>query len=342
MVLKETGNRTALNLTALRFQSRATPRLPQEWNADSGQLREPRSTSGVGSMNDATPSDSFKTVRRHSFRSRMGPSRRVLQGGVWGQRTLPRRRRRRCSTGHRRRYLLGGGRVPGKQELQSRVTGRLLGSHALDRARPGCRRKSSHCRRSETSCSCRGCLWVASWTDCGSERPPLGNRQTINVTSFISNSRTRRKSSCKNHAVPLVQRQRGRSNELLPFDLQELQALNVAKYEGAESGPVSKVTTLALELEGQQFYALNGGPCSNSRKPFLCSLAAKLKRSRSLLGKTLAGGEKSRCAWLKDKYGLSWQVVPTILGKLMQDKDQAKAKRVMNAMLQMSKLISRH
>jgi predicted 3-demethylubiquinone-9 3-methyltransferase (glyoxalase superfamily) len=57
-----------------------------------------------------------------------------------------------------------------------------------------------------------------------------------------------------------------------------------------------------------------------------------------LWGKLSAGGEESKCGWLKDKYGLSWQIIPAVLGKMLQDKDSEKARRVMNAMLQMGKI----
>ena len=115
--------------------------------------------------------------------------------------------------------------------------------------------------------------------------------------------------------------------------------LNVAKHEGVESGPVSKVSMFTFELEGQQFYALNGGPMFSFTPAISMFISCENRQEVDYYWTALsAGGEESRCGWLKDKYGLSWQVVPTILGKLMGDKDPVKSKRVMNAMLQMSKI----
>lgn len=115
--------------------------------------------------------------------------------------------------------------------------------------------------------------------------------------------------------------------------------LNIAKYEGVESGPVSKVSMFHFELEGQQFYALNGGPMFSFTAAISLFISCENQQEVDYFWEKLsAGGEKSRCGWLKDKYGLSWQVVPTILGKLMGDRNAAKSKAVMNAMLQMSKI----
>jgi predicted 3-demethylubiquinone-9 3-methyltransferase (glyoxalase superfamily) len=91
--------------------------------------------------------------------------------------------------------------------------------------------------------------------------------------------------------------------------------------------------------EGQEFMALNGGPhfTFSPAVSFLvnCEMQEEVDSLWEKLGE---GGEQQQCGWLKDKYGLSWQIVPTILGKLMQDNDPAKSKRVMQAMLQMKKI----
>jgi predicted 3-demethylubiquinone-9 3-methyltransferase (glyoxalase superfamily) len=94
-----------------------------------------------------------------------------------------------------------------------------------------------------------------------------------------------------------------------------------------------------FQLEGQDFYALNGGPqftFSPAISFFVsCETQAEVDE---LWEKLSAGGEKEKCAWLRDKFGVSWQVVPTTLGKLLADKDPEKSKRVMQAMLTMDKI----
>lgn len=103
-----------------------------------------------------------------------------------------------------------------------------------------------------------------------------------------------------------------------------------------EGGPVISVT---FQLDGQQFQALNGGPQFKFTEAVSLFVNCETQEEVDELWEKLsAGGEKSRCGWLKDKYGLSWQIIPTILGKLLNDPDPAKAQRVLGAMLQMSKI----
>ena len=118
---------------------------------------------------------------------------------------------------------------------------------------------------------------------------------------------------------------------------------NVGRYdeEGAKvSGrPAGTVMTIAFELDGQEFIALNGGPMFKFTEAISLMVNCKTQAEVDKFWEKLSeGGEKGRCGWLKDKYGLSWQVVPTILPKLLQQKDAKKAKRAMHAMLQMDKL----
>ena len=118
---------------------------------------------------------------------------------------------------------------------------------------------------------------------------------------------------------------------------------NTTRYdeEGAKvSGrPKGSVMTIDFELAGQEFTALNGGPLFKFTEAVSFVVNCETQREvDDFWEKLSAGGEKSQCGWLKDKYGLSWQVVPTVLIDYLQDKDPAKAKRVMHAMLQMSKL----
>ncbi len=94
-----------------------------------------------------------------------------------------------------------------------------------------------------------------------------------------------------------------------------------------------------FELEGQQFMALNGGPQFKFTEAVSLFVNCETQEEVDEFWEKLsAGGEKSQCGWLKDKYGLSWQIVPTILGKLMGDPDRVKSQKVMEAMLKMKKL----
>ena len=111
------------------------------------------------------------------------------------------------------------------------------------------------------------------------------------------------------------------------------------RYGEEGPGPKGSVMTVAFNLDGQDFVALNGGPQFKFTEAV--SFVANCETQQEvddLWEKLSAGGERSRCGWLKDKFGLSWQVVPTVLGQLLQDKDPAKSRRVMEAMLQMDKL----
>ena len=115
---------------------------------------------------------------------------------------------------------------------------------------------------------------------------------------------------------------------------------SVSRYGDAGPGPKGAAMVVVFELEGQRFMALNGGP-HYSFTPAI-SLLVNCETQSEVDGfwdKLLAGGGKpSRCGWLQDKYGLSWQIIPSALGKLMSDPDPEKSKRVMQAMLQMEKI----
>ena len=115
--------------------------------------------------------------------------------------------------------------------------------------------------------------------------------------------------------------------------------LNVARYSDAGPGPKGSVMTAEFELDGLKFVALNAGPQFKFTEAISFVVNCESQEEVDYYWERLSeGGEKSRCGWLKDKFGLWWQVTPTILGKLMADKDPAKAQRVMEAMLQMDKL----
>ena len=115
--------------------------------------------------------------------------------------------------------------------------------------------------------------------------------------------------------------------------------VDVSHYGEGAPYPAGTVLAATFQLEGQEFMAINGGP----EFPFTeaVSLYVKCKNQEEVdefWEKLLQGGEESQCGWLKDKYGLSWQIIPTILGELLGDKDARKAQRVMQAMLKMKKI----
>src|SRR4051812_40201570 len=114
---------------------------------------------------------------------------------------------------------------------------------------------------------------------------------------------------------------------------------HVARYGPNTPGPEGKAMTVQFELNGQQFLALNGGPAHYSFSEAVsfqvfCESQEEVDRYWSAF---TDGGEESMCGWVKDRFGLSWQVVPTRLVELMQDPDAERANRVMQAMLQMRK-----
>jgi predicted 3-demethylubiquinone-9 3-methyltransferase (glyoxalase superfamily) len=108
-----------------------------------------------------------------------------------------------------------------------------------------------------------------------------------------------------------------------------------------EAGPLPKgtVMTVVFQLDGQQYVALNGGPQFKFTEATSFSVDCKTQKEIDEYWKKLTeGGEEQPCGWLKDKYGLSWQVNSTILGEMLGDPDPKKARRVMEAMLQMKKI----
>ncbi len=115
--------------------------------------------------------------------------------------------------------------------------------------------------------------------------------------------------------------------------------VGVSRYGEAGPGPRGSVMTVTFELGGQRFIALNGGPHFKFTEAISFSVDCKTQKEVDELWKRLSeGGEEGQCGWLKDKYGLSWQINPTILGKMLGDRDPKKARRVMEAMLKMKKI----
>ena len=115
--------------------------------------------------------------------------------------------------------------------------------------------------------------------------------------------------------------------------------VNIARYGEAGPGPAGTVMTVTFQLEGQEFIALNGGPQFKFTEAISFSVDCKTQEEvDELWEKLAAGGEEGPCGWLKDKYGLSWQINPTVLGEMLSDPDPEKSQRVMKAMLQMKKI----
>ncbi len=112
----------------------------------------------------------------------------------------------------------------------------------------------------------------------------------------------------------------------------------VTRYGDAGPGPKGTVMSATFRLDGQNFFALNGGPLFKFTEAISFFVNCETQQEADELWEKLSGGEKSRCGWLKDKYGLSWQIIPSALTAMLGDKDPGKAKRLMEAMLQMEKL----
>jgi predicted 3-demethylubiquinone-9 3-methyltransferase (glyoxalase superfamily) len=130
------------------------------------------------------------------------------------------------------------------------------------------------------------------------------------------------------------------------FDGQAEEAMNfyISIFKNAKVLSVSrangKVMSVTFELEGQKFMGLNAGPQFKFTEAISLFVDCETQEEvDELWDKLSQGGEKSRCGWLKDKYGLSWQIIPTALGKLMSDPDPEKSKAVVQAMLKMNKIV---
>jgi predicted 3-demethylubiquinone-9 3-methyltransferase (glyoxalase superfamily) len=130
------------------------------------------------------------------------------------------------------------------------------------------------------------------------------------------------------------------------FDDQAEEAMNFyvsifkhSKVLSVSPGPNGKAFTVSFELDGQEFIALNAGPQFKFTEAISFFVSCESQEEVDYYWeKLLAGGEESQCGWLKDKYGLSWQIVPTALGELLGDPDPVKSQRVMQAMLKMQKI----
>ncbi len=134
----------------------------------------------------------------------------------------------------------------------------------------------------------------------------------------------------------------GKAEEAMNFYVsifKNSRVVRVTRYGESGPGPKGTVMSATFQLEGQDFFALNGGPQFQFTPAISLFVSCETQQEVDELWEKLSkGGEKERCGWLKDRYGLSWQVIPSVLGKMLQDKDPEKSKRVMKAMMQMEKI----
>jgi predicted 3-demethylubiquinone-9 3-methyltransferase (glyoxalase superfamily) len=115
--------------------------------------------------------------------------------------------------------------------------------------------------------------------------------------------------------------------------------VDIARYGSAGPRPEGTVMTVSFELDGHKFVALNGGPQFTFNEAISFEVSCKDQEEVDAYWSKLSeGGEEGPCGWLKDKYGLSWQIVPTVLVELLADPDREKSQRVMQAMLKMKKI----
>jgi predicted 3-demethylubiquinone-9 3-methyltransferase (glyoxalase superfamily) len=134
----------------------------------------------------------------------------------------------------------------------------------------------------------------------------------------------------------------GQAEEAMTFYVsifRNSKVVRVSRYGAAGPGPKGTVMSATFQLDGQEFFALNGGPqfAFTPAISFFVNCETQ-EEVDDLWNKLSEGGKTQRCGWLEDKFGLSWQIIPSMLGKLLQDKDPRKSQSVMQAMLQMDKI----
>jgi predicted 3-demethylubiquinone-9 3-methyltransferase (glyoxalase superfamily) len=137
----------------------------------------------------------------------------------------------------------------------------------------------------------------------------------------------------------------GKAEEAMNFYVsifRNSKVLKVVRYGDAGPGPKGTVMVAAFQLEGQEFQALNGGPQFKFTPAISLFVSCETQQEVDDLWKRLSeGGREDQCGWLQDKFGLSWQIIPTLLPRLLSDKDAEKSQSVMKAMLQMKKIDSK-
>ncbi len=115
--------------------------------------------------------------------------------------------------------------------------------------------------------------------------------------------------------------------------------VTISRYGEAGPGPKGSVMVVVFELDGKEFIALNGGPLFKFTEAVSFSVECRTQEDVDRYWARLSeGGEEGQCGWLKDKYGLSWQINPTVLGAMLADADPVRSKRVMEAILKMKKI----
>lgn len=134
----------------------------------------------------------------------------------------------------------------------------------------------------------------------------------------------------------------GKAEEAMKFYtaiFKNSKVVSIHRWGEGSPFPKDQVMSGTFELNGQQFYAIDAGPQFKFTEAISFFVNCESQEEVDYFWEKLSrGGEKSRCGWLKDKFGVSWQIVPTVLGEMLQDKDAAKAGRVVQAMLQMDKI----
>jgi len=133
----------------------------------------------------------------------------------------------------------------------------------------------------------------------------------------------------------------GKAEEAMNFYVSVFKNSKIVRVKrlGEVPGTKRTVTTGTFQIEGQEFHALDGGPHFAFSPAISFFVNCETQQEVDELWEKLSeGGEKQRCGWLKDKYGVSWQIIPTVLGKLLGDPDKVKSGNVMKAMLQMDKI----
>jgi predicted 3-demethylubiquinone-9 3-methyltransferase (glyoxalase superfamily) len=154
------------------------------------------------------------------------------------------------------------------------------------------------------------------------------------------------KQDAKNHSIFVVRSPCRRGSEVLYGHFQRFEVGRILRY-GEEAAKISKsgrpvgsVLTIEFEIEGERFVALNGGPGFKFNESISFVVNCETQEEVDYFWEKFIadGGHESQCGWLKDKFGVSWQVVPTVLIDMLHDKDSEKSERVMARMLQMTKI----
>src|SRR6202795_456476 len=168
-------------------------------------------------------------------------------------------------------------------------------------------------------------------------RPPQGTWQETRGRQKVAARKGN--SDAKDHSIPLVRRQCRGGRQLLHLIFKNSKMGRISRFGDAGPGPKGSVMSVTFQIEGQEFFALNGGPQFKFTPAISFFVNCETQKEvDDLWEKLSAGGRTDRCGWLQDKFGVSWQIIPTILGQLLGDKDPQRAKRAMQAMLQMTKI----